>query len=101
MRRRGFEKEVFLGAREMLRSVLGVESETNFDISPTYPMRHFGTLQQLLLDAHLLTFDLSCNRVPRASFVRALASKGDGPRRARRPWQTGDAKCAVLPRLDR
>ena len=46
----GFEKDVFLGAREMLRSVLGVESETNFDISPTYPMGHFGTLQQLLLD---------------------------------------------------
>ena len=78
----GFEKDVFLGAREMLRSVLAVESETNFDISPTYPMGHFGTLQQLLLDAHLLTFDLSYNRVPRASFVRALASKGRTDRAA-------------------
>ena len=62
--------------------VLGVESETNFDISPTYPMGHFGTLQQLLLDAHLLTFDISYNRVPRASFVRALASKGRTDRAA-------------------
>jgi FkbM family methyltransferase len=75
----GFEKEVFLGAQEVLRSVLGIETETNFGISPTYPKSHFGTLQEILLERHLLVFDLNFNRIPRASFQRALAHKGLPP----------------------
>jgi hypothetical protein len=39
----GFEKDVLLGARELLRAgVLGLEIETNFGVSPTYPKSHFG-----------------------------------------------------------
>ena len=72
----GFEKEVFLGAPELLRSVLGIETETNFGVSPTYPKSHFGTLQEILLGHHLLVFDLNFNRVARASFQRALMRKG-------------------------
>ncbi len=75
----GFEKEVLLGAPELLRSVLGVESETNFGVSPVYPSSHLGTLQELLLKRHLLVFDLSFNRIPRASFQAALAARGIPP----------------------
>jgi FkbM family methyltransferase len=75
----GFEKEVFLGARELLRSVLGIETETNFGVSPIYPKSHFGTLQEILLERQLLVFDLNFNRIPRASFQQALARKGLPP----------------------
>ncbi len=74
----GFEKEVFLGASQTLRTVLGVEVETNFGISPLYPKTHFGTLQELLLNARMLPFDFAFNRVPRASFVAAV-EKGRQP----------------------
>jgi FkbM family methyltransferase len=59
----GFEKEVLLGASALLRTVLGVETETNFNISLTYPQSHFCTLHELFLSAHLLVFDLNFNRV--------------------------------------
>lgn len=72
----GFEKEVFLGAPELLRSVLGIEIETNFGVSPTYPKSHLGTLQETLLERHLLVFDLNFNRIPRATFQQALKRKG-------------------------
>jgi len=72
----GFEKEVFLGAPELLRSVLSIETETNFEVSPTYPKSHFGTLQEILLERHFLVFDLNFNRIPRASFQQALVRKG-------------------------
>jgi FkbM family methyltransferase len=71
----GFEKEVFLGACALLNSVLGIETETNFFASPLYPDTHLCTLQRLLLDAHLLIFDLSFYRVPRASFTREVARR--------------------------
>jgi FkbM family methyltransferase len=69
----GFEKDVLLGASRLLRSVLGVETETNFGVSPTYPKGHFCTLHELLAAAHLLLFDLNFNRMPRHSFVQALS----------------------------
>jgi FkbM family methyltransferase len=72
----GFEKDVLLGAQDVLRSVLGIETESNFGVSPTYPKSHFGTLQDILLERHLLVFDLNFNRVARASFQEALARKG-------------------------
>jgi hypothetical protein len=75
----GFEKDVILGAPELLHSVLGVETETNFGVSPSYPQSHFGTLQDLLLKHRLLVFDLNFNRVPRASFQQALERKGMPP----------------------
>jgi FkbM family methyltransferase len=71
----GFEKNVFLGAREVLNSVLGIETETNFTASPLYPETHFGTLQKLLHEAHFLIFDLGFDRVPRASYRREVARR--------------------------
>jgi hypothetical protein len=71
----GFEKDVFLGARELLNSVLGIETETNFAASPLYPETHLGTLQKLLLEAHFLIFDLNFDRVPRASYRREVARR--------------------------
>jgi Methyltransferase FkbM domain len=76
----GFEKEVLLGARELLDAgVLGLQTETNFGISPTYPKSHFGTLAEIALENHLVVFDLAFNRIPRASFQQALINKGLQP----------------------
>src|SRR5262245_51490969 len=73
----GFEKEVLLGAPELLRAgVLGLEADTNFGVSPAYPKSHFGTLAELALEHHLLVFDIAFNRIPRESFQRALVHKG-------------------------
>jgi hypothetical protein len=71
---------VLLGARELLDAgVLGLQTETNFGVSPTYPKSHFGTLAEIALESHLVVFDLAFNRAPRASFQQALASKGLQP----------------------
>src|SRR5262245_36381911 len=72
----GFEKDVLLGADNLLANALGVETETNFGVSDAYPKSHFGTLAEILLEHHLLVFDLAFNRIPRASFRRALESRG-------------------------
>jgi FkbM family methyltransferase len=76
----GFEKDVLLGARDLLAAgVLGLQTETNFGVSPSYPKSHFGTLAQIALDNHLVVFDLAFNRIPRASFRQALIGEGLQP----------------------
>src|SRR5262245_43134990 len=76
----GFEKDVLLGARELLRTgILGLQTETNFAVSPSYPKGHFGTMAELALENHLMVFDIAFNRIPRASYQRALVSKGLEP----------------------
>src|SRR5262249_27254557 len=76
----GFEKKVLLGARELLDAgVLGLQTETNFGVSPTYPKSHFGTLAEIALESHLVVFDLAFTRAPRAGFQQALTSKGLQP----------------------
>jgi FkbM family methyltransferase len=76
----GFEKEVLLGARDVLGAgVLGLQTETNFGVSPSYPKSHFGTLAEIALENHLVVFDVAFNRIPRASFQQALISKGLQP----------------------
>lgn len=72
----GLEKDVFLGAKELLSNVLGVECETSFSVSPTYPEGHLATLQRILLERKLLAFDLNFNRIPRGSYWQALQRKG-------------------------
>ena len=68
----GFERDVFLGARALLAAgVLGVESETNFSTSPTYPDTHFGLIQAVLLQHGMFVFDINFNRVPRAAYHAA------------------------------
>jgi hypothetical protein len=76
----GFEKDVLLGAHELLGAgILGLQTETNFGVSPSYPKSHFGTLAETALENHLVVFDLVFNRIPRASFQQALISKGLQP----------------------
>ncbi len=73
----GFEKSVFLGARNLLSAgLLGVETETNFGISPTYPMSHFSAISEILIQHCFMAFDLGFNRIPRASFTQALQRRG-------------------------
>jgi FkbM family methyltransferase len=76
----GFEQDVLLGAHELLGSgVLALQTETNFGVSPTYPKSHFATVAEIALGNDLLVFDLAFNRIPRASFQRALLRKGFEP----------------------
>ena len=76
----GFEEDVLLGARELLGAgLLGLHTETNFGVSPSYPKSHFSTVAEIALENHLLVFDLAFNRIPRASFQRALVAKGFEP----------------------
>lgn len=76
----GFEKDVLLGARELLRAgALGLQTETNFGVSPSYPTSHFATVAEIALENNLIVFDLAFNRIPRASFQRALVHKGFEP----------------------
>jgi hypothetical protein len=56
-----------------------LQTETNFGVSPQYPKSHFATLAELALDQHLLVFDIAFNRIPRATFQRALIDKGMKP----------------------
>jgi FkbM family methyltransferase len=73
----GFEKDVLAGARALLEAgPLAVETETNFGVSPHYPKGHMATIAEIVLDHHLVLFDLGFSRIPRASFERALARKG-------------------------
>jgi FkbM family methyltransferase len=73
----GYEKFVFLGAKECLsRDLLGIEFETSFNTGPEYPNSHLGTLQEILIPRGFLLFDLNFDRVPRASFRNARQSSG-------------------------
>ncbi len=73
----GFEKDVLEGARELLAAgMLGVECETSMNVSETYPRGHFAAMNEILVQHHLLPFDLAFDRVPRATFRNALAEAG-------------------------
>lgn len=73
----GFERDVLLGAQALLRAgVLGLQAETNFGVSPTYPESHFVTIVEIALQNHLVVFDVAFNRIPRASFQHALLANG-------------------------
>ena len=75
----GFERDVFCGAHELLAAgVLGVESETNFSTSETYPNTHFGLIHDVLLQHGMFVFDLNFNRIPRAAHHQAR-SRGNLP----------------------
>lgn len=79
----GFEKYVLLGAKSLLSSgVLGVETESNFNISPIYPKSHFTALSDILVEQGLILADIGFNRVPRANFVRVLQQSGVSDREA-------------------
>src|SRR5262249_28719366 len=72
----GYEKHVLMGAPTLLASTLGVEIESNFGTSSEYPKTHFGTVLELLAPHVLLLFDLSFNRIPRATFQHSLRRAG-------------------------
>jgi hypothetical protein len=55
---------------------LDLQTETSFGVSPSYPKSHFGTLAEIALENHLVVFDLTFNRIPRASFQQAVMNKG-------------------------
>jgi FkbM family methyltransferase len=93
----GYEKFVFLGAKECLsRDLLGIEFETSFNVGPEYPNSHLGTLQELLIPRGFVLFDLNFDRVPRASFRNALRSSGLTPANYGRPATVNALFCRDL-----
>jgi FkbM family methyltransferase len=68
----GFERDVLLGAKTTLSAgILGVETETNFNSSPTYPDTHFALVHKLLNKEGLFVFDLNFDRIRRARYLEA------------------------------
>jgi FkbM family methyltransferase len=76
----GFEKNVFHGGPDFIAAgVLGVEVESNFNISPIYPKSHFVAVSDYLVGHGLIVADIGFNRVPRATFTQALQQSGIAP----------------------
>jgi FkbM family methyltransferase len=71
----GAEPEILAGARATLAlsGTLGVEIETNFNVSPVLPQTHFWACHRALLPARLLLFDLAFERAPFQSFAETAA----------------------------
>jgi hypothetical protein len=75
--REGSERDVLRGVHELLEAgVLGVEAESNFRHQSDLPERALATLHEMLPQHGLLVFDMGFNRIPRASFQRALVRNG-------------------------
>lgn len=74
----GFEPEILQGARATLArgTILGVELETNFNVSPALPQTHFWASYSPLLSARLLLFDLAFERTPLRAFTERAAHVG-------------------------
>ena len=70
----GFEPEVLKGAQEFLRAThpLGVEAETNFNVSPVLPRTHFIALYDQLVEHRLLLHDLAFARAPCPAFAQSF-----------------------------
>ena len=70
----GFEPEVLKGAQEFLQSTrpLGVETETNFNVSPILQRTHFIGLYDQLVEHRLLLHDLAFARAPCSSFTQSF-----------------------------
>jgi FkbM family methyltransferase len=73
----GFEKAVFLGARNLMAAgLLGIETEANFRVSQQYPRSHFTAISDIVVEHGFTVYDLAFNRIPRASFTRVLRRNG-------------------------
>jgi FkbM family methyltransferase len=93
----GYEKFVFLGAKECLsRDLLGIEFETSFNVGSEYPNSHLGTLQDILIPRGFRLFDLNFDRIPRASFRNARQSSGLPPANYGRPATVNALFCRDL-----
>lgn len=76
----GSEEQVLLGAKKLLATeLLGLEVETNLNVSPEYPRSHFGALLDLATRSGLRALDLNFNRVPTRSFQQTLEKAGRAP----------------------
>jgi len=72
----GYEADVLLGAKELLGqgSVLGMEIETNFCTSASYPKSHFNSIHDVALEHGLKLFDLNFDRTVRPIYQAARQS---------------------------
>jgi FkbM family methyltransferase len=79
----GFEPEILKGARQYLAccDVLCVTAETNFHLSPVYPLTHFHTINEIMAEHRLLVSDINEVRSPTPAYAAAIAAK---------PWPQPD-----------
>lgn len=75
----GFEPEILRGTRLYLAesNVLCVTTETNFNVSPTYPRTHFQAISDIMIDHRLILFDENHVRTPAPAYAAAIT---------KRPW---------------
>src|SRR5690242_8676077 len=67
----GFEPEILKGARQYLArcDVLCVTAETNFHLSPVYPLTHFHTINEIMAEHRLLVSDINEVRSPTPAYA--------------------------------
>ncbi len=72
------ESAVLRGARMLMRSspTIGLEIETNFNISPNFRATHFAAINEILVEEGFLVADLNFDRFPRPSFAVEAARLG-------------------------
>jgi FkbM family methyltransferase len=82
----GHEPAVLRGARELIKTspTLGLELETNFNVSPIFPKTHFSAVHEILIEQWFLLMDLNFDRVPQGRFLeeaerRNIAANPDAP----------------------
>ena len=68
----GHEAEVLKGAQTLMSNseLLGVETETNFNISNLHPVSHFHSIYEQIVRHKMLVFDLAHDRVPMPEFMK-------------------------------
>jgi FkbM family methyltransferase len=79
----GFEPQILRGAQATLAggTVLGVELETNFNVSAALPETHFWASYRALSPARLLLLNLAFDRTPMRAFAEEARRRGHPPPR--------------------
>jgi hypothetical protein len=68
----GYEADALAGATQMLaRGMLGIEVETNFMTSPTFPKGHFDVIHNIAAEHGLKLFDINFDREVRPLYRAA------------------------------
>jgi FkbM family methyltransferase len=74
----GFEPEILKGAASYIAASapLCITVESTFAVSPEHPHGHFHAINELLVQNHLLVFDVNIVRAPRPAYVDASRRAG-------------------------
>jgi FkbM family methyltransferase len=78
----GHEPAVLRGAENLIRNspTLGLEIETNFNVSPVFPRTHFTAVHELLMTHWFVLMDLNYDRVPHGRYREEAERLGSAAR---------------------